>query len=183
MGRRMKHLLSSARYIAGVFALTSLIAFQGCATGQPGEAVNHSLEIASSWDSNRDIQYIGFCYGEPSEYQLAKYEYSNCSVETSTIKASNGNGKIGVGPMLIRKTLWVKWRNLKTGKVFEETVDLQKTWPNGFKDWLIYAEIKKDRLQVFVISIHPWQQSANILNLAIRIFWRTIVEIKTSPTN
>jgi hypothetical protein len=127
----------------------------GCATGQPGEGVNHGFEIASTYDAkNLDIQYIGYCYGEREDYlSWAR----NCSVETATEKANNGTGHAGAAPMLVKKTLWVKWRNLKTGKVFEETVDLQKAWPNGFKDWRIYAHVKNDRLEVFVISIHPWQ--------------------------
>jgi hypothetical protein len=125
----------------------------GCATGQPGEGVNHGFEIASTYDAkNLDIQYIGYCYGEREDYlSWAR----NCSTETATEKANNGTGFAGAAPMQVKKTLWVKWRNLKTGKVFEETVDLQKAWPNGFKDWRIYAHVKNDRLEVFVISEYP----------------------------
>jgi hypothetical protein len=129
------------------------ITLAGCATGQPGEAVNHGFEIASTFDAkNLDIEYIGYCYGERQDYRSWA---RNCSVETATEKANNGTGHAGADTMLVKKTLWMKWRNLKTGKVFEDTVDLQKAWPNGFKDWRIYAHVKNDRLEVFVISELP----------------------------
>ena len=149
----MKNFTTFFKRLFWLGILAGLFLLKGCATGQPGGKVNNlGINIESAWQSNKNIEYLGYCYNKRDFHLSYKFPGGFCDFETPDHKVGYG---IRGGSYYVYDTLWVKWRNLQTGQVFEESVDLQKAWPNGFQDWEIYAYIENDRLQVMLRSIYP----------------------------
>ena len=56
------------------------------------------------------------------------------------------------GAKVPRGTLYVKWRDTETQKVYEDTVDLRQRLPKNIEDHRIYLMIKGAQLYVYLIS-------------------------------
>ena len=56
------------------------------------------------------------------------------------------------GAKVPRGTLYVKWRDTETQKVYEDTVDLRQRLPKNIEDHTIYLMLKGAQLYVYLIS-------------------------------
>lgn len=55
-------------------------------------------------------------------------------------------------PMMPGGTLYVKWRDTETGKVYEETVDLRHRLPKNIENKSLFLMFKNSQLYVYLVS-------------------------------
>ena len=109
-----------------------------------------------------DTQVYSFIFDLRQDDQHAvilDYWYGNSRKDTPirAPKQMTEEGKTATiestfGAMVPRGTLYVKWRDTETQKVYEDTVDLRQRLPKNIEDHRIYLMIKGAQLYVYLIS-------------------------------
>ena len=56
------------------------------------------------------------------------------------------------GAMSTQASLYVKWRDTETGKIYEDTVDLRHRFPKNIDDHTVYLMIRDAQLYVYLVS-------------------------------
>ena len=113
-----------------------------CATGP--EIVDHTFEFNALRDSP-EVRILDFRYGTTKFPGARNPDY--------LIKEGRSFQQTAItGPMKRPDSLYVKWKTLSDGKIYEETVDLRKRLPRDFTDSTVYFLIKGQRLYVYLIS-------------------------------
>ncbi len=112
----------------------------GC-TGQ--RVVNHSFGFDIR-NSNPRVEVLDYRYGD-SKLPVRAPEW--------VVKEGKPMYFDGVtGAMLVGDFLYVKWRLMATGDVYEDTVDLRNRLPANIKDHRVYFDIKGPQLYIYLIS-------------------------------
>ena len=108
------------------------------------EFVRHEIEFDTRYDDQDafvlDFKYMlgdKVIYGTPDEYVKKGAKYGR--------DGSNG-------PMNRGTSLYVRWVNKVTGKVYEDTVDLRHRLPADIKDKDIYFMIWGAQLYVYIVQ-------------------------------
>jgi hypothetical protein len=136
----MKYLMNNIwpRLVRGVLITFLFAALAACAAG----LVKHSFGFDVVSDSP-GITVLNYQYGN-----------SQLSATRADISKERPRGGASVsGEMLRGDFLYVKWRVESTGKVYEDTVDLNSRLPHDITNHKIYFIIKG--LQLFVYLITP----------------------------
>lgn len=126
-------------FLAGVVVLYGLHA---CATSAFNKR-NFSFEFGAA--SNKDVEVLNWRYGNSKEpFTHAPKAYQ----EMGHIPQGWNTG----GPFPPGDVLYVKWRVLTTGKVYEDTVDLSRSLPDDLFGKAIHFDIKGPQLYVYLIN-------------------------------
>jgi len=145
----MKSILSIV--LLGILAI-SLNACAGRNTMIGNDRIYHSFSY-NTWEFNgrgdKDtIEILDFLYGNPNGY-AARYfkekgEARGCPQST--------NETVNM-PRKDLKILFVKWKDMPTGKIQEATLDLSKKLPKDFgENHRMFFSFKQDHLYVYVIT-------------------------------
>jgi hypothetical protein len=105
--------------------------------------VYHSFMFILSAD-NQDAEVIDYRYGEGGMIRHADPEEVKKGIAFCCQSFS--------GSMLKGDFLYMKWRNIPTGKIYEDTVDLKSRLPRNIEDHTIYPMIYGSQLYVYLIS-------------------------------
>ncbi|WP_420475333.1 hypothetical protein [Noviherbaspirillum sp. ST9] len=121
--------------LAVAFALVSCVA--------TSRLINHSF----GFDMRKDDQ----------DAEVLDYRYGDSNVLTRADQWRVAEGKPFYaeaisGRMPRGDQLYVKWRILSTGKVFEDAVDLRKRLPSEIEDHKLYFMVEGSQLYVYLIS-------------------------------
>ncbi len=136
----MKHL---ARLILVTILLGGLAAYAVEMKSKP-KLVDHAFEFGE--------------YGENEGIEVLDYQYGDSKmVGTFIDNDDRRNGRIGQGTgvhggMPVGDFLYVKWKVLSTGKVYEDKVDLRKRLPTNMQDKIVHFEVKGPQLYVYLIE-------------------------------
>lgn len=104
----------------------------------------HGFEFNLKDTSCNNVEVLQFRYGNPAPQSVAAQKI-----------ASPGHPVMGThifGNITVGDTLYVKWRYLPTGEIFEELVDLKSRLPKDITDHSIYFSIRGKQLVVFLVS-------------------------------
>jgi hypothetical protein len=97
-----------------------------------------------SFDYNPKVEVLNYQYGDPAhgdhapEWQLAKGHISQ--------------GTSIHGHIYLADYLYVKWRVLPDGPVYEDRVDLKRKLPSDMTDQHVYFFIEGPQLNIYLIS-------------------------------
>lgn len=131
--------------------LAALLLFSVTACALGPRMFNHSFSFDTIRDSadgrHPDIEVIDYQYG--SSRQFATLGNREMVSLGQTFKAGH-NG----GPMQRGEFLYVKWRELATGAIYEDRVDLRERLPRDLDGLKLHFFIHGSRLYVFLI--YPW---------------------------
>jgi hypothetical protein len=107
------------------------------------DIVDHSFGFDLAQD-NQDAEVLDYWYGSAkSPVRAAPYR----------LKKGDTFYFQGVtGPMHRPEALYVKWRNRKTGQVYEDTVDLRNRLPRDIARQRVYFMIYGPQLYIYLIS-------------------------------
>jgi hypothetical protein len=103
--------------------------------------------------------FYSFDFGVPWEgegIEVLNYKYGNSKIIGPDWEvAKNGHIAQGTsvsGRMRVEDSLYVKWRVLSTGKVYEDSVDLKSRLPWHMDHKIIHFSIKGPQLDVYVVE-------------------------------
>lgn len=119
------------------YVLIFSILLAGCAT-------THTVRHAFSFDlidENPQVEVIDWQYGESKNFGAHPLP------EQSSTKRVNV-----IGELIYPKSLYVKWRNIATNSIHEDTVNLEIRLPKNIVNQRIHFSIKDDQLYVFLIT-------------------------------
>ena len=128
-----------------------MLALAGCATN--AEVVDHAFSFDTRYDG-QDAEVLDYRYGA-----------SKLPVRAPEAAVSEGKPLYQAnvhGPMLRGDSLYVKWRDKATGKVYEDTVDLRQRLPANITDQRIHLIIKGPQLYVYLISPGPKRPNSTV---------------------
>ena len=121
-------------------ASLALLALPACADNDR----NFGFEFGML-DPNKDVEILNWRYGNS---KLAYSHAPDAYLAMGHIpEADDVNGMFPPGDVL-----YVKWRVLSTGKVYEDTVDLHSSLPRDMKDKTIHFAIKGAQLYVYLVE-------------------------------
>jgi hypothetical protein len=126
--------------LGGLLMLLTAICLSACSVFS--SVVDHTFEFDLRQDG-QDAELLDYKYGE-----------SKLPVSADRRRVERGDTFMfqGVtGPMLRGDSLYMKWRNIPTGKIYEDTVDLKSRLPRNIEDHKIYPMIYGHQLYVFLI--------------------------------
>jgi hypothetical protein len=135
----LKHLCSMVLHWLLVLAIGFTLS--ACTT-----TVFHVFAFDMAWD-NQDSEVLDYRYGSSTHWvgpQEGEF------TDGRTFGFQNYSGE-----MPRPDSLYVKWRNLTTGKVYKDTVNLRARLPSDFDGKTIYFMIKDAQLYVYLISKEP----------------------------
>jgi hypothetical protein len=121
-----------------------LYALYACATDQ--RIVHHTFEFGML-DPNKDIRVLNWRYGD-SQKAIAQADKEYLAM--GHIPQATNEGTFSPPG----DSLYVKWRVISTGKVYEDTVDLKSRLPSDMNGKTIHFSIKGPQLYVYLISEH-----------------------------
>jgi len=127
-----------------IAASVMLIAVAACATGP--KPVFHSFSYGGSGE-DRGVEILNYRYGDS---KLPVTRADDAWLADGHIAQANGIG--GLFP--VGDSLYVKWRVISTGKVYEDTVDLKSRLPSDMDHKRIHFLIKGSQLYVYLITKH-----------------------------
>ncbi|SRR5579884_2525285 len=136
----MKHL---ARLILVTILLGGLAAYAVELKSKP-KLVDHAFEFGD-YGENKGIEILNYQYGDSG---MPFTRPSDRWLKEGHIQQSAGIG----GGMPVAEFLYVKWRVLATGKVYEDRVDLRKRLPTNMQDKIVHFEVKGPQLYVYLIE-------------------------------
>jgi hypothetical protein len=132
----IKNLFFAIHGAVFIFLITILTA---CASG----LVYHTFAFDTLADSP-DIYVLDYQYGD-STISVTKADKSR--------PWPKGYGSANIHADMLRGDfLYVKWRVLVTGKIYEDTVDLKKLLPRNIENNRIYFIVKDTQLFVYLIT-------------------------------
>jgi hypothetical protein len=132
------------RHVFEAFIAVAVLSLVGCAT-EPN-VVDHAFSFDTRYDG-QDAEVLDYRYGA-----------SKLPVRAPEAAVSEGKPLYQTnvhGPMLRGDSLYVKWRDKATGKVYEDTVDLRHRLPANMTDKRIHFMTKGSQLYVYLISSRP----------------------------
>jgi len=137
--------------------VVAMLALISCATN--AEVVDHAFSF--------DMRYDG------QDAEVLDYRYGASKLPVRAPEAAVSEGKplyqANVhGPMLRGDSLYVKWRDKASGKVYEDTVDLRHRLPANMTDKRIHFMTRGSQLYVYLISSVP--KSANSVTGGPRMY-------------
>ena len=137
--------------IAEAFLTATVVCVvSGCAA-EPS-IVDHTFQFDARWDSP-GVQVLDFRYGQSKFPGARNPDY--------LIREGRSYQQTAItGPMKRPDSLYVKWKTLSDGKIYEDTVDLRKRLPRDFTDSTVYFLIKGQQLYVYLIS--PERRPADV---------------------
>jgi hypothetical protein len=107
------------------------------------DIVDHSFGFDLRQD-NQDAEVLDYWYGSTkSPVRAAPYRVK---------KSDTFYFQAVTGPMSRPEALYVKWRNRKTGQVYEDTADLRNRLPRDIARQKVYFMIYGPQLYVYLIS-------------------------------
>ncbi len=122
--------------------LAASMALAACATGPV--LTDHAFSFDAVRESP-DAEILNYRYGDSR--MLATHAQEGDLQRGTVRQGTNING-----PMLRGDFLYVKWRIKRTGKEYEDTVDLRSRLPMDIADHRIHFVIKGPQLYVYLIS-------------------------------
>lgn len=122
--------------------LAACMALAACAT-EPA-LVDHAFSFDATADSI-GVEVLNYRYGNSKQPGAHPPEWA--LKDGMVRQGTNING-----PMLRGDFLYVKWRIKRTGKEYEDTVDLRSRLPADIYDHRIHFVIKGPQLYVYLIS-------------------------------
>lgn len=130
------------RAIKGVLlALTITAALSACATLKG--IVDHHFAFDVSQDQQNAV-ILDFRYGA-SKAPVRAPEH--------LVKKNRPFFQRSVsGPMLRGDDLYMKWRSITTGNVYEATVDLRNVLPANIDEHIIYPMVKESQLFIYLVT-------------------------------
>jgi hypothetical protein len=138
----LMRLIKTLRFFAVSLLLLILAA---CAISS--NRTHHSFQLDPSRESV-GIDLLFYRYGSANEFGLRT---SKADAEQGVI--SPGIGMSGVLP--VGDDLYVKWRDKKTGQIYEDTVDLKSRLPSSMYKQELHPIIEGSQLYVYLISYEP----------------------------
>jgi hypothetical protein len=136
-------------WVIAVAATCALAAYAAA-----GDVVDHAFSFNTRYD-NQDAAVLDYRYGESS---LPVRAPEQAVREGKALMSTNVNG-----PMLRGDSLYVKWRNERTGQVYEDTVDLRQRLPAEIAGCRIHFIIRGSQLYVYLISPEPAAQNTQAI--------------------
>lgn len=134
-------LVMSSRHYIVLFIILTLLIMAGCPWNS--KVVRHGFYFDANFDSP-DAVILDYHYGD-SRHAGARAEsgrYGGRAAQQSGI----------YGAMRRGDELYVKWRVISTGEVYEDTVDLKRLLPSYIKGKRIYFIVSGSQLHVYLIS-------------------------------
>ena len=131
-----------------VLALIMAYALTGCAATP--DIVDHAFSFNTRYD-DQNAAVLDYRYGA-----------SRLPVQAPEAAVKEGTGLLSTnvnGPMLRGDSLYVKWRDERTGQVYEDTVDLRQRLPAEMTSYRIHFIVKGRQLYVYLISPEPRPQN------------------------
>lgn len=130
-------------------AIGMLCSVSACSGG--ADYVDHGFEFDAPTDSP-GIHILDFKYGDGTGHGTRNPQY--------LLDEGRPLQRISVrGPMRRPESLYVKWRVVSEGRIYEETVDLRKRLPRKFDGSTAYFLVRGAQLEVYLISWEPRQPS------------------------
>ena len=130
--------------------LILFLCLSACATGGP-RMIRHSFSFNTVTDSSDgkhpEAEVIDYQYGSSGQF----WTYANREM-VSLGKTFKGTGITGL--MARGEFLYVKWRILTTGEVFEDRVDLTTRLPKELEGLKLHFVVRGPQLYIFLI--YPW---------------------------
>ena len=120
--------------------MATLIALSACAAGP--EVVDHAFAFDTRKDG-QDAVVLDYRYGSSRLARAPDWAVK----EGRTFTFENIRG-----PMARGDSLYVKWRDDATGRIYEDTVDLRHRLPENLAGHTLYFMIKGAQLSVYLIS-------------------------------
>ena len=131
--------------LSGALFLALLSILTACAMGGPRVyRINLSCNF---FLSNPDMEVLDYQFGDSNQTmtQMAGFMKDGDIAER----------QMGAGVFIPKpEYVYVKWRNMQTGKVFEDRADLRGRLPDGIDDYGITFFVKGPQLYVYLISPH-----------------------------
>lgn len=128
--------------LAALAALTALVTVLAACVAAP-PLVDHAFGFDLRQDGQR-AEVLDYRYGDS---QLP------VQAPAAAVAAGQSFTFAGVhGPMRRGDTLYVKWRDLASGQVHAETVDLRARLPADLRDHTLYFVIRGAHLVVYLVS-------------------------------
>ena len=133
----------TGKYFLAVLLLFLPCIFTACATGGPRM---YHIELSFDFFStNRDMEVL--------DYQFGNTKRVMTQMATSYIIQDLGTQRLSAGEYIPKpEFVYVKWRNMETGEVFEERADLTGRLPDGLDDYEITFFVKGPQHYVYLIS-------------------------------
>ena len=120
--------------------LATLVAVAACAAGP--EVVDHAFAFDTRKDGQNAV-VLDYRYGGSSIARAPEWAVKEGRAFTfENIR----------GPMARGDSLYVKWRDGATGRVYENTVDLRHRLPEDIAGHTLYFMIKGAQLNIYLIS-------------------------------
>lgn len=114
---------------------------------QAGRIIFHAFEFDAPNDSPH-VKIIDYRYGTsrtPTASNIPQLRAQGKSLQATSI----------MGDMLRGDDLYVKWEDVATGQIHEQTVDLRKIPDVDIRNHTIYFIVDEAQLFVYIISIQP----------------------------
>jgi hypothetical protein len=143
------------------WGLMGLVAVLLSACSVFSNVVDHTF----AFDLRRDDQ----------DAELLDYRYGESKLPVSADRRQVARGETfkfeGVtGPMLRGDSLYMKWRNIPTGKIYEDTVELKNRLPHNIENHTIYPMIYGPQLYVFLILPDSIRRGFNDPQIGPRVY-------------
>lgn len=156
MDNKRLGLIVSTPYRVYLFASIILFTLSACVLGRT--MVNHSFTFDTIRDSSDgkhpEAEILDYQYG--SSGQFATYANKEAIKLGMTFKQEGIRGSMARGEFL-----YVKWRDISSGQIFEDKVDLRSCLPDDIENLDLHFVVKGPQLYVFLIypwDGQPWEQ-------------------------
>lgn len=113
---------------------------------------NHALNFGLASGENSGIEFLDYRYGDPESFENGDPKIFGLRPSISQLK--RGRIKQGVstsGGLPVGDYLYVKWKDVNSGKIYEDTADLRNNLPEIMDNKRIYFLIKESKLNVYII--------------------------------
>jgi hypothetical protein len=124
-----------------VLALVFLFSVAACSTFARTELYTFFYDIYPS----SGAKLLDWRFGKADEH------YMQADRQAVADERVNPSGGVG-GYLRVWDTLYVRWRDLKTGIVHEDTADYGAGLPDRLEDHTLYFDIDRNQLRVFLIT-------------------------------
>ena len=141
-----------------LFASLIFFSLTACATG--GNMINHSFEFDTRTDSP-DVEVLDYQYGDGT--QFGTYADRERVALMQVFPAGSISGFIPRGG-----SLYVKWRDKHSHRIYEDRVDLRYRLPRDISDLAVYFLIKGQQLYVYLI--YPGLKEASVPEGPVRAY-------------
>ncbi len=107
----------------------------------PGERWAHYTFEFGGRGENVGIEVLDWKFGD------APFSFMHAPVSGPVPQSGNAAGK-----MPVADSLYVKWRVLATGKVYQDKVDLRSRLPFGMEDKVLHFDVRGTQVYVYLIE-------------------------------